>query len=276
MSRQHTLPVALANDSVDQRRPGFADGIEFEETFQEVAALPAAREPAAPRLTLVRSAPAVRGSEALPQDQLAEGVRTRREEEERLAAFADEIVGRIEKVLVEWQGRFEQRLDAWRVELERALDQRATYRQAFAAASSARDVGRILRALVSGLTNTTAFALAVHDDRRDAVLYRYRVATDDEVGELLRRDSLDDGPDSAATHMTSWFREHRTVRAGTRNATVHAARLAVRIGDATVGVLTLQSETPIHDDVLACVADLTAAAAPHLARLRDSGSLRGA
>ncbi len=323
---------------MQQPNAGFAHGIEFEETFPEVEPAPvkaAAPAPAAPRLTVVRSEPAVKESEAAFQEQLerrlrdaeamvkqtietvrleeekrlAEWVSTRRaEEEQRLAKWAEErrsalersieqrsmstdgVVRRVEEMLSDFQERFEQRLDkrrsdderlaerqrindeerlrAWRGELEGALDQRANHRQLVAGAGSARDVE---------LIHTSAFALAVHHDRRDEVAYRYRVASDDEVGQLLRRDSLDDGRDSAVAYMNTWVRAQRTARVGTRNLMVHTAQVAVRDRDVTIGVLTLQSEgRPIDDTVLARVGELAAAAAPRLAALREAGSLLGA
>ncbi len=228
---------------------------------------------------------------------------------------ADGVVQRIEAVLVAWQQRFEQRLDqrriddqrlterqrisdeerlrAWRSELEQTLterfagreraaashadDDRSPVRDAIAMATNVRDVGRILRDSLSELAHTSAFALAVHQNGRDEVAYRYRVAADDELGALLRRDALDDGPQSAAAHMDGWARARRTVRAGTRNATVHTAQLAVRSNDQTIGVLTLQSEAePIADSVLVRLTELALLAAPRLAILRDAGSFRGA
>ena len=218
---------------------------------------------------------------------------------EQRSTSTDGVVRRVEEMLSDFQERFEQRLDkrrsdderlaerqrnndeerlrAWRGELEGALDQRANHRQLVAGAGSARDVGRILRDAVNELIHTSAFALAVHHDRRDEVAYRYRVASDDEVGQLLRRDSLDDGRDSAVAYMNTWVRAQRTARVGTRNLTVHTAQVAVRDRDVTIGVLTLQSEgRPIDDTVLARVAELAAAAAPRLAALREAGSLRGA
>jgi hypothetical protein len=127
------------------------------------------------------------------------------------------------------------------------------------------------------MAHTAAFALSLHHGGRNEVAYRYRVATDDEVGTLLRRDALDDGPESAAAHMDGWVRAHRPVRAGARNATVHTAQHAIRVGETTVGVITLQSEgEPIADTVLRRAAELAVMAAPRLIELRDSGSFRGA
>lgn len=191
----------------------------------------------------------------------------------------------------------EERLRSWRAELEQALTERfserraldraplpdrngevrASFRAALASAANARDVGRILRDVLSELTHTAAFALALHHGGRDEVAYRYRVAADDDLGTLLRRDTLDDAPGSAAAHMDGWARAHRTVRVGARIVTVHTAQLAVSAGSATIGVLTLQSEEdPIADSVLSRVSDLVAIAAPRLSDLRDRGSFRGA
>jgi hypothetical protein len=228
---------------------------------------------------------------------------------------SDNVVQRIEEMLFDWQQRFEQRLDqrrvdderlaerqrlsdeerlqAWRGELESALTQRFArterpskpardterdpVRDAIASAVSARDIGRIVRDVLSEMTHTAAFALSLHHDGRDEVAYRYRVATDDEVGTLLRRDSLDDGPQSAAAHMDGWVRAHRPIRAGARNATVHTAQHAIRVGESTVGVITLQSEgEPIADTVLRRAAELAMIAAPRLIELRDTGAFRGA
>ena len=235
---------------------------------------------------------------------------------EQRTTHADDLSERIQSMLIEWQDRFEHRLEqrrideerlgerrrisdeerlrGWRAELERALsarfsqadraplpdrsgEVRATLRDAVASATNARDVGRILRDVLSELAHTAAFALALHHAGRDEVAYRYRVAADDELGTLLRRDALDDAPESAVAHMDGWARAHRTVRVGARNATVHTAQLALRVADTTVGVLTLQSEgEAIADNVLSRVTDLAALAAPRLAELRDHGSFRGA
>ncbi len=190
----------------------------------------------------------------------------------------------------------EERLRAWRGELEQALadrfaqrrftdraplpnrngELRSSVRDAIATATSARDVGRVLRDVLAEIARTSAFAVALHHTERDEVAYRYRVAADDELGALLRRDTLDDGPDSAAAHMDGWARAHRVLRVGARNATVHTAQLAVRDGEGTIGVVTLQIEGDgIVDALLARVADVVALAAPRLAALRASGSFRG-
>ena len=191
----------------------------------------------------------------------------------------------------------EERLRAWRAELEQALSERfserlsteraplpdrngelpSTVRDAIARAPSARDVGRILRDVLSEIAHTAAFAVALHHTERDDVAYRYRVASDDELGALLRRDTLDDGPESAAAHMDGWVRAHRAMRVGARNTTVHTAQLAVRDGEATIGVVTVQTEaSAIPDALLARVGDLIALAAPRLGELRAAGSFRGA
>ena len=230
------------------------------------------------------------------------------------SSSADGVEVRIAGMLTQWQERVEERLDqrreedqrlaerqrisddqqlrAWRAELERTLttrssdgarsarrdrEPRASARDAIAAATNVRDLGRALHDLLPELADTSAFALALHRDDGDEVAYRYRVATDDEVGALLRRDCLDDGPQSPAAHSDGWLRAHRAVRVGRRNATVHSAQVAVRTGDATIGVLTLQSEAEaIADDALAGVAELVLEAAPRLATLRDASSFRGA
>ncbi len=229
-------------------------------------------------------------------------------------AVRDDVVTRLEEVLREWQERFEQRLDqrrdedarmaerqrirdeerlrAWRTELERALARqfsmgeravapahaaRSALADTFAAATSARDAGRVIHRAVGEVAKTTAFALALHQDGREDVAYRYRVTTDDEIGALLRGESLDDGPQSAAAHADDWVRAQRVVRTGTRNATVHTAQLAIRTGERTVGVLTLQTEgTPIAETALHRIAELEQVAGPRLAELRDAGSFRGA
>ena len=229
-------------------------------------------------------------------------------------ASGDDVVQRIERMLLDWQERFDQRLDqrrdddarvaerlriadeerlrAWRYELERTLTQRSLAGEravtharveesplahAIASATSARDVGRVLHEALATMSRTSAFVLALHKDGREDVAYRYRVGTDDAVGSLLRREAVDDGPQSAAAHAEGWLRAHRVVRAGTRNANIHTAQLAVRVGDGIVGVFTLQTEDrPIADNVLARIAELAQLAGPRLAELRDAGSLRGA
>jgi hypothetical protein len=189
----------------------------------------------------------------------------------------------------------EERLRAWRAELESALNARFaelhvseraqlpdrngevrhTFRDLVAAAPSARDVGRMLRDVVTEVTHTTTFALAVHG--RDEVAYRSRVASDGELGALLRKESLDDGPQSPAAHADGWLRGQRTLRVSARNVSVHTSQLAVAVDGATVAVLTLQSEgDAIADSLLARIADAARAIGPRLVALRESGSLRGA
>jgi hypothetical protein len=191
----------------------------------------------------------------------------------------------------------EERLSIWRAELEVALterlsrrrpaartavedrdsEMRATLENAVSTATSARDVGRILRDVLTEMAPTSAFAVALHHPGRDDIAYRYRVASDDEVGAVLRGDTLDDGPQSAAAHMDGWARAHRALRIGDRNATVHTAQLAMRVNGTTIGVLTMQTEgEPISDSILARVTELAAIAAPRLVELRDQGSFRGA
>ena len=315
---------------------GFADGIEFEETFPEthVEAL-VAREPA-PKSASVPDTTAAEMTEARYQDQLerrlreaesmvkhtiermrldeeqrlVEWVEARRaEEERRLATWIDErraaIERSIEQRLAERtaeearlaqsrQISDEERLRQWRTELEKTLKERvaqpgmteraplsngnevsASLRDRVAATTSVRDIGRLLRDVVAEVTRTTAFALSVHQANRDEVAYRYRVASDDELGALLRRDALEDGPQSAAAHMDNWVRAQRTMRVGLRNVTVHTAQGSVRADGATVGVLTLQTQDEaIADALLARVDVLIAVCAQHLAALRDNGSYR--
>ena len=186
----------------------------------------------------------------------------------------------------------EERLEQWRAELQKTLTERVAQLQAgerplsdsrdgaslrgrVAATTSARDVGRLLREAVADVTRTAAFALSIHQTDRDEVAYRYRVASDDELGALLRRDALEDGPQSAAAHMDGWVRAQRTMRAGSRNVTVHTAQGSVRFDGATVGVLTLQTQDDaIADALLARVDVLIAVCAAHLSALRDNGSYR--
>ena len=227
---------------------------------------------------------------------------------------ADDVVRRVEDMLYEWQERFEERLDerrldderlaerqrisdeerlrAWRGELEHALSERftrrdrrsadhasgirASTRDAIAQCQTARDVGRVLRDALADVASTSALALSLHHDQTDDVAYRYRVASEDELGAVLRGETLDDGPRSAAAHADGWSRAQRTVRASERNVTVHTAQLAVRSGSATIGVLTLQSEQALSDTALGRAADISSAAAPRLVELRDAGSFRGA
>ena len=186
----------------------------------------------------------------------------------------------------------EERLEQWRAELQKTLTERVAQLQAgerplpdsrdgaslrgrVAATTSARDVGRLLREAVADVTRTAAFALSIHQTDRDEVGYRYRVASDDELGALLRRDALEDGPQSAAAHMDGWVRAQRTMRVGSRNVTVHTAQGSVRFDGATVGVLTLQTQDDaIADALLARVDVLIAVCAAHLSALRDNGSYR--
>lgn len=190
----------------------------------------------------------------------------------------------------------EERLNTWRAELERALTERFTrgevaaraplpdrnaelcadLRDSFANATSARDVGRILRDRFAELTRTSAFAVAVHDASRDEVAYRYRIASDDELGALLRRDALDDGPLGAAANSDGWTRAQRTVRIGQSNLTVYSAQHAIRAAGGTIGVVTLQSEgAAIADSILSKIFELAALSAPRLAALRDFRQFKG-
>jgi hypothetical protein len=189
----------------------------------------------------------------------------------------------------------EERMQQWRAELEQALTERFAQRSAaeraplpdrngeirlslrerVEATTSARDTARVVRDVLAELARTAAFALSVHYADRDEVAYRYRVASDDDLGALLRSDTLDDGPQSAAAHMDGWARGQITMRVGSRNVTLHTAQLAIRAGEATVGVLTLRTENDaIADSILARARDLVALCAPHLAALRDNGSFR--
>jgi hypothetical protein len=280
---------------------GFAGGVEFEETFPEPFVEPVLTKVAAPA-TLVKNDHSLeeqldrrlREAEAMLKETINEMLfewqtRFERRLEERRANEERQA----EKRRVD----DEQRLRAWRSELEHALttrfaerhaaeralvpdrngEGRNSFRDSLASASSARDVGRLVRDLVTELTHATSFALAVHHDGRDEVAYRYRVASEGELGVLLRKEALDDGPESAAAHTDGWTRAQRTLRLGGQNLTVHNAQLAVRTDAGTVGVLTLQSEgDAVADSLLARVADLARLAAPRLVVLRGSGSLRGA
>jgi len=225
---------------------------------------------------------------------------------ERLQAMLVEWQDRFEQRLAEHQFEVqrlaeqrrigdEERMQQWRAELEQALTERFAQRRAaeraplpdrsgelrpslrdrIEATTSARDVSRVVREVLAELARTSAFALSIHDAVRDDVAYRYRVASDDDLGALLRSDTLDDGPQSAAAHMDGWARGQVTMRVGSRNVTLHTAQLAIRVGGATVGVLTLRTENDaIADSILAKARDLVALCAPHLAALRDKGSFR--
>ena len=240
--------------------------------------------------------------------RLVEWVEARRaEEERRLAKWIDERRAAIELSIEEGlaqrraeetrlaQSRRlsdEERLEQWRAELQKTLTERvaqpqagertltdsrdgASLRDRVAATTSARDVGRLLREAVAEVTRTAAFALSIHQTDRDEVAYRYRVASDDELGALLRRDALEDGPQSAASHMDGWVRAQRTMRVGSRNVMVHTAQGSVRFDGATVGVLTLQTQDDaIPDALLAQVDVLIAVCAAHLSALRDNGNYR--
>lgn len=225
---------------------------------------------------------------------------------ERLQAMLVEWQDRFEQRLAEHQFEVqrlaeqrrigdEERMQQWRAELEQALTERFAQRQSaeraplpdrngelrmslrdrIDATTSARDASRVVREVLAELARTSAFALSVHYADRDEVAYRYRVASDDDLGALLRSDTLDDGPQSAAAHMDGWARGQVTLRVGSRNVTLHTAQLAIRAGEATVGVLTLRTENDaIADSILAKARDLVALCAPHLSALRDKGSFR--
>ena len=291
----------LSEESDTTTGTGFAGGVEFEETFPEPFVEPVMTKVVAP-------APAPAKSQSL-EEQLDHRLR---EAEAMLKETINEMLfewqTRFERRLEERRANEErqaekrrvddeQRMRVWRSELEQALtarfterhaaeralvpdrngEARSSYRDALANASSARDVGRLVRDLVTEITHTTSFALAVHHGGRDEVAYRYRVASEGELGVFLRKEALDDGPSSAAAHGDGWTRAQRTLRLGGQNVAVHTAQLAVRTDAGTVGVLTLQSEgDAIADSLLARVADLARLAAPRLVALRGSGSLRGA
>jgi len=269
----------------------FAEGLEFEETFPDATTPqtePQAPAPAAPRrLTVVRdevqAEPAVASPEP-PQTTPAPALSAER---------FDELVLRIDQALqAALDQRIEQRLATFRTEIDRAFASRTAapaapaperkrelpdpVRDAIRAAASARDVARVIRDAVNGLNATAAFALAVHHATHDDVVYRYRVAADEELGAALRRDGLDDGPDGAAAHADGWVRGHRTLRAGSRNVAIHTVQCAIRAGEQCVGVLTLQTEqSPLSEPVLTRVAGIAATAAPRLVELRDANALRG-
>ena len=265
----------------------FAEGLEFEETFPDVT-LPQA-EPhapaivAPPRLTVVRDEVPAEPTLESPEPQVAPAPALS-------AQRFDELVLRIDQALqAALDQRIEQRLATFRTEIDRAFASRTAapaperqrelpdpVRNAIRDAVSARDVARVLRDAVNGLNPTAAFALALHHPTHDDVVYRYRVAADEELGAALRRDGLDDGPDGPAAHADGWVRGHRTLRAGSRNVDVHTVQRAIRAGEECVGVLTLQTEqSPLSETVLASVAGIAATAAPRLFELRDANALRG-
>jgi hypothetical protein len=237
------------------------------------------------------------------EKRLAIWAKGRRDEEERrLAAWVaerraeieknmeiehrtdtDALKSEIQRMLVDWQTTFEQR---FRSELAAAIKSaaqremtapqaRSDARAAITIAPSARDVGRILRDQLADIAESASFALALHHESRDEVVYRYRVASEDEVGATLRRDALDDGPQSAVAHMDEWVRGQRVVRVGERNVLIHSAQYAVRDGDTTIGVVSLQSANEaLRDDVLRRFAALIEIASARLAELRGTGSFR--
>jgi hypothetical protein len=297
----------LSHESDATAGSAFADGLEFEETFPESTAPVAPAAPVAAAHVAVQSRP-----QAQPEPSFQEHLDRRlREAEDRVRGAIEEMLfewqTRFERRLDERRQEDEraaerrrvadeERLRSWRAELEAALsarfaerhaserallpdrsgELRVTSRDAVASAPSARDLGRIMRDVVNEVAHTTAFALAVHQDGRDEVAYRYRVASDDELGQLLRREALEDGAESAAAHADGWLRSQKTLRIGGRNVAVHTSQLALRVDKKTVGVLTLQSEgDPIADSLLARIGDVARTAGPRLLALRGSGSLRG-
>jgi hypothetical protein len=290
--------MSLLTSEVTSTPASFAEGVEFEETFPEpapaIAPAPVAPAPAAAAALEQheRLERRLREAEALAK-QTIERMRVQDEHFRLQKRTEDGLASRIEAMLVEWQVRFERQ---WRSELAQAIDERfaelrasqaaalrdhrdnerSPVRDAIAAATSARDLGRVLRDLLAEHAQTTTLSLAVHDAGRDEVAYRYRVASDDDLGAFLRRDTLDDGPQSAAAHMDGWVHGQRPVRVGTRNAVVHTAQYAVRSNGATLGVFTLQTEAnAISDEVLARIGEIVQQAAPRLAALRAAGSLKG-
>jgi len=284
----------------------FADGVEFEETFPELSVEPA--DPFAhvgPMPTVAEAQPATAELEAQLDRRLRDAeARVKATIEEMLNEWQMRFERRLdqrrhddEQAAAKRRADEEERLHAWRTELESALsarfaerhaaeraqlpdrngEVRVSLRDTIASAPSARDVGRIVRDLVTEITHTTTFALAVHHASSDEVAYRYRVAADSELGLMLKGETLDDAPQSPAAHNDGWLRAQRTVRMSGRNVTVHTAQLALHADDKTVGVLTLQSEgDAIADSLLARIADAAHTAAPRLVTLRESGTLRGA
>ncbi len=203
-------------------------------------------------------------------DDERDAERRRISDEERLRVWRDELEGAL-------TARFSANAATTRAPLpDRNGELRSAAREAIATADSVRDVSRVLRDALGELVRSSALALAIHHADRPEVAYRYRVASDDELGQLLRADALDDGPDSPAACMDGWVRAHRAVRVGGRVATVHTAQIALRVGDAPIGVLTLQTDgDPAADGVLARVNELVRAATPRLAELRAKAAFRG-
>lgn len=299
----------LRQEPEPPRYGAFSDGVEYEETFGDPieTRVPEQAPVAQPHLHVVRDE-----VEPTAEPDRADEVDHRRASEDRLAQRIEAMLQewqqrfeerleqrRVEEERLSERRRLseEERFRAWRSELEQALlarfaerqasdraplpdrngEIRPPVREALRDAASIRDVGRVLRDLFAELAPMSAIALSVHHPERDEVAYRYRVASEDELGAVLRRETLDDGPESPAAHMDGWVRAHRAVRIGARNAVVHTTQCAVRAGDATIGVLTLQSEgDAIADDVLARISDLVLGAAPRLAALRHRGNYRGA
>lgn len=235
------------------------------------------------------------------EKRLAEWVRARRDEEERrLAEWVAErraelertmeidhrsdmstLKGEIQQLLAEWQDSFEQRFRSELAAMVKSVAQRDAVarerrpdaRAAITIAPSTRDVGRILRDVLADIAETSSFSLALHENNE--VSYRYRVAAEDEIGAVLRRDTLDDGPESAAAHADDWVRGQRVVRVGGRNVTVYTAQYAVRDGDATIAVISVQSvEAALGDEALARFTEVVEHAAARLAELSAAGSYR--
>src|SRR5439155_1071513 len=123
----------------------------------------------------------------------------------------DSLKTEIERMLGEWQASFEQRFGSELAAAMKSVAQhemaarepRSDARAAITIAPSARDVGRILRDVLADVAETASFALALHHESRDEVVYRYRVASEDEVGATLRRDTLDDGPAAAPATISA-------------------------------------------------------------------------
>ncbi|HUQ42589.1 MAG TPA: hypothetical protein VM052_08815 [Candidatus Limnocylindrales bacterium] len=277
--------MTLLSPAPAKPQSSFTEGVEFEETFSEPVRARAPR-PQAPVNQLSEA-------EAMVMKTIG---RLRAQEDGRLAET-------LKKMLHEWQADFEERFDKRRAEALAAIAELiaqipardvapaapatpvapvappvaplADPSDVLRHAATARDLGRTMRDLLAGVAETCGFALALHHRERDEVVYRYRVASDDEVGVAVRGETLDDGPESSAAHSGEWSTSHRTLRIAGRNVAVHTAQRAITANGMTLGVVTLQHDgAALTDDALATVHKLTVIAAPRLAELRETGSYR--
>ena len=115
----------------------------------------------------------------------------------------------------------------------------------------------------------------MHETKRDDVVYRFRVVSEDELGEALKGDALNDAPGSPATRTRDWLRSDRDVVVSGVPTTVRIAQRALVDRGRILGVTSLVSQNGHLDaSSLERVASLVDTAAPRLAELAAVGAYR--